>query len=1080
MVYLMEKFRKSLSLIIFIGICVSYTAQKTQVYTDKYRPYYQGQDLYDKEKFSAAQDKFKETINSLPDKQDEIRINSEYYYAVCALELFHKDAEFLLNRFVTEHPDHPKAKTVYFQLGRQNYRLRKSKKVIEYFKKVDPLDLSAEERVEYYFKLGYSYFREDDYANAKKNFHEILDKESEYNAPATYYYSHIAYTENNFQTALEGFQKIASEPMFSPIVPYYITQIYYKQGRYKQLLEYAPPYMDSVSSKRKSEFAKLIGDSYYHEGEFEKCIPYLLQFRKGSKASRDDNYLLGYAYYRTGQYADAVTYLRRVASKKDGMSQTAYYHMADAYLKLDQKDYALNAFNAASNLDFDPEIKENSLFNYAKLAYELSYNPYDKAIEAFHKYIETYPESPQVEEAYEFLIKVYMTTKNYDQALASLERIKNKDDRMKVAYQTITFNRGVELFHNGQYTNAIQKFKDVKRYPVDKRLNSESVFWIGEAHYHSGEYDKAIAQYVNFRLEPGAALTSVFHDADYNVAYSYFMKAEPFKGNSNEHIGLEARKIQLKNSITAFRNYTQLESRADKRKLQDAYLRLADCYFLLKEDKKAVEFYTTAISKGEGDLSYAYFQKAQSQGVLKDYEGKAKTLKGLLERFPNSIYKIPSIKALANTYRANNENQKALAVYQEFVDNYPQNKFVPDAYVKMAGIHLSDRHYDKAEAKLLYVLNNYPNAETENETAVLLMKDVYEGRGNLEGYYDWLETRGISVAANELDSALWGPVELAWGQGDCNTAIAKAEAYLQKVPNAKHGTEANFYIAQCVYNAGNLEKALMHYNKVVEKVNNNHYVEALRHAGNISFDLKDYRQASGHYTTLEKVAVTQENIRVSVIGQMKCFWELKNYSAAETYAGKVLNLSALDEMLEVEALLIRGISLKEMNQLDDALIYLKECNDKTKSIKGAEAKFYESEIYFLKGEHETCENSIMELVKQKPSYHYWIARGLILLGDNFIAVEDYFNARASLQSIIDNYDGVDKAEIVTMAQEKLDYITELENGGEKRVQQEDEEIDFNGMDEKDKRLFDETDDTQKEKKKKKNDKEEGGSNGEQE
>ena len=64
--------------------------------------------------------------------------------------------------------------------------------------------------------------------------------------------------------------------------------------------------------------------------------------------------------------------------------------MADAYLRLNEKDYARNAFQEASKLDFDEEIKRNSLFNYAKLAFELSYNPYDEAINAFHEFIETY------------------------------------------------------------------------------------------------------------------------------------------------------------------------------------------------------------------------------------------------------------------------------------------------------------------------------------------------------------------------------------------------------------------------------------------------------------------------------------------------------------------------------------------------------------------------------------------------------------------------------------------------------------------------------------------------------------------
>ena len=196
-----------------------------------------------------------------------------------------------------------------------------------------------------------------------------------------------------------------------------ITQIYYKQEKYKKVIEYAPVYMDSVSSKRKSEFAKLIGDAYYYEKKYNEAIPYLIEFRKGVKATRVDNYQIGFAYFGTKSYQNAVKYLARASTKKDALSQSAYYHMAESYLKIEEKDYASNAFRAASKLNFNPDISENSLFNYAKLAYELSYNPYDEAIEAFHEYIEIYPNSPQVEEAYEFLIRVYMTTKNYEDAL---------------------------------------------------------------------------------------------------------------------------------------------------------------------------------------------------------------------------------------------------------------------------------------------------------------------------------------------------------------------------------------------------------------------------------------------------------------------------------------------------------------------------------------------------------------------------------------------------------------------------------------------------------------------------------------
>jgi len=1054
--------RKSLIVVLLCSVVSSF-GQKTAIYTDEYRAYNEGQDLYDKEKYSAAQDKFEEVVNQIRNNQDEMRINAEYYFAICALELFHKDAEFLLNRFVTEHPDHPKGKSVFFQLGRHNYRLKKSKKVIEYLNKVDPYDLSENERIEYYFKLGYSYFKQKEFDKAKDKFHEILDKESEYKAPATYYYSHIAYTDGNYQTALQGFQTVSCEPMFKAIAPYYITQIYYKQEKYEKVIEYAPVYMDSVSSKRKSEFAKLIGDSYYFEKQYGDAIPYLMEFRKGVKATRVDNYQIGFAYYGTKDYKNAVKYLGRVSTKKDALSQTAYYHMAESYLKLDEKDYARNAFKAASNMEFDREITENSLFNYAKLAYELSYNPYDEAIEAFHEYIETYPNSPQVEEAYEFLIRVYMTTKNYEDALASLERIKNKDDRMKVAYQTVSFNRAVQLFHNRDFDEALIRFREVKRYPVDKKMNAESMFWIAECYYHKGEFDDAIPQYVEFRLEPGAALTSVFHQADYNVGYAFFLKANPFNYNRKKNITTTERSTHLKSSITAFRNFVLLENRVEKKSLVDAYLRLADCYFLLSDDSKAIEYYDIVINKGEGDLSYAYFKKATSQGYMEDHEGKAKTLKELTERYPNSSYQILSVRELADTYKAQGEHQKAIDTYEKFIKDYPQNKYVPRAIVNIGSVYLSMKEFNNAEKYLEKVLYEYPNATEENGSAILLMKEVYKGRDDLAGYYDWLAGQGIEIAQTELDSVLWEPVQEAWDNGDCANILLKGKEYNLKVKNGRHGADAHYYMARCIHQEEKLEEALSHYNMVIDKVNNNNYEDALKYAGNISYFLKDYRQTIAHYSTLEKVAASEENIRVSVIGQMRGFWKLNNSQSSMDYAEKVLLLSNLDGAVEIEALLIKGLSLKEMDRLDEAYTVLISLSEQTQSIQGAEAKYNAAEILFEQEKNDECEITIMELVKQKPSYDYWIARAIILLGDNFIVKEDYFNAKHSLQSVVDNYTGRDQAELVALAQSKIDYIIDLENQGEKSMEREDVEIDFDGLDEKDKKLFDDEIEEEKEK-----------------
>ena len=76
-------------------------AQKTMIFSDSYKNYRDAQELFDKSKYSAAQNKFGKVIEEINNPQDELRVDSEFYHAVCALELFHLDAEILLKRFVS-------------------------------------------------------------------------------------------------------------------------------------------------------------------------------------------------------------------------------------------------------------------------------------------------------------------------------------------------------------------------------------------------------------------------------------------------------------------------------------------------------------------------------------------------------------------------------------------------------------------------------------------------------------------------------------------------------------------------------------------------------------------------------------------------------------------------------------------------------------------------------------------------------------------------------------------------------------------------------------------------------------------
>ena len=105
---------------------------------------------------------------------------------------------------------------------------------------------------------------------------------------------------------------------------------------------------------------------------------------------------------------------------------------------------------------------------------------------------------------------------------------------------------------------------------------------------------------------------------------------------------------------------------------------------------------------------------------------------------------------------------------------------------------------------------------------------------------------------------------------------------------------------------------------------------------------------------------------------------------------------------------------------------------------GAEAQYHVAYIQYLRSEHEASEKTIFELNNRVPSYDYWVAKGFILLADNYVQIDNTFQAKATLQSIIDNNDN---DELIKLAQSKLDKILEVE-ASQARKKREEEKVEI--------------------------------------
>lgn len=1009
-------------LIVFVSVfSIKLNAQKTTIYTSDVAKYNNAMELFDKEKFSAAQNQFEEILKSSTDNKSELNVNAKYYQALCALMLFNTDAENLFIEFINQYPESPKVKMAYFYLGTYHFRGKKYEEALAWFNKIDTYDLSPEEQAEYHFKVGYCYFDGEKFEEAAKQFYEIKDTDNKYSAPAKYYYAHIAYLQKKYESSLETFLLLNNDPKFSPITPYYITQIYYLQNKYDKLIEYAPALLDTAIPKRAPEIARLLGEAYYRTNKFSEAIPYLKRYQKEKPydATREEQYQLGYALYKTDSCDQAIEWFKKSIDENDSISQAAHYHLAECYLKTNQKQYARSSFREASKMDFDPQIKEDALFSFAKISYELSYHPFNDAIKAFEEFINTYPNSTKLNNAYEYLVAVYYTTKNYQAAINSLENIKTLDTQLQEAYQKIAYYRGIELFNNRKYEEAITYFNKSDKYLISETIKADNIYWRAEAYYRLEKYAEAIGNFKQYIFEPEAIGKETLTKSYYHIGYCYFKLKE------------------YDNALGWYRKYHQntIEDKNSKVK-NDALNRIGDCFFIAQNYKAAIEYYDKAAMIGIHQIDYSLYQSAIANGVIGNYIEKSNLLQTLINRKQKSHLLDDATFELGEVQLLQNKNDKALENFKLIVEKHPNSPYVSRSLVKQGLIYFNQQNDDNALTVFKKVVKDYPNTE-ESKEALEKIKKIYVEKGDLSTYENYLSSVGTpDSAALILDTDYYEVAQNSYMSGNCEKATNEFAKYLEKYPNGTFALDAHFYKATCENKAGFINEALIDYQYVLQTGKNKFTEIALLSSAKINMELGKNEGALNNYNQLEYLADNPENVFKSQVEQMRLNFQLNHIEGAIKYCEIIINKDIDDANLITEAHLIYAKSLLSK---DDYNLALKEFTTASGSANrfGAEAKYNVAHILHLRGDYDNCEVEVFSLIKKFNSYDYWMGKALILLSDNYVVKEDIFQAKVTLQNIIDNSK---YPELVSIATEKLNIIKEQENA--RKVPKEEEEIEL--------------------------------------
>lgn len=101
------------------------------------------------------------------------------------------------------------------------------------------------------------------------------------------------------------------------------------------------------------------------------------------------------------------------------------------------------------------------------------------------------------------------------------------------------------------------------------------------------------------------------------------------------------------------------------------------------------------------------------------------------------------------------------------------------------------------------------------------------------------------------------------------------------------------------------------------------------------------------------------------------------------------------------------------NKASEALKELNLASLKSKTETGAEARYLVAEQQLKAKQYDKAIESAFDISNSYSSYDYWVGKGFILMSDAYVGKGDKFQAKATLESIIDNYENKEDGVIKT-------------------------------------------------------------------
>jgi TolA-binding protein len=979
---------------IIVSLCLAAagfvaSGQRSFPFDSPDRLFSEGKEFFELKNYAGCTDKL-QAYKKMATNSDLVQ-ESDYMLAFIAFEQGQVNAAEILEAYLKQYPDSRHGDEVCLLTGSCYFERKDYTGAESRLANVRTDALTDKQREVLNYRLAYSRMQNNDLESARRLFATVREFGGEYSQASTYYVAYIDYATEEYDGALQEFNLLKKNPEYREQANYYIAQIQYIKDNHEEVVKLTERLLRTYpDSDNNTELYRIAGNSYYQLGNQGKAITMLKRYISSTDVpSRSELYILGICEYNQGDYMNAVDALSQTVTEEDELTQNASLYLGQSYLQLNDRNNARMAFDQAGSMVFNRKTQETALYNYALLIHETSFTGFGESVKVFETFLNEFPDSQYSDKVNDYLVEVYLTSKNYDAALESINKIRRPSAKIMEARQNILFQLGNQAFMDVDMKQAVDYFDQaIEMGAYDDEARSDAYFWRGESYYRMEEYANAVSDFNSYLGMAKQSLSNNQSLVYYNLGYCYFKRRE------------------FGQSLIYLRRYVTLEKNLDAKSYADAYNRIGDCLFYDRRFAEAESNYSRAVTLQPSSADYALYQQGFVLGLQRDYNGKIRMMDRVVNEFPASQYADDALFERGRTFVLLDKYRESASSFKMLIEQYPQSSLAPKSGIQLGLLYYNDNRLELSVEAYKRVINDYPGSE-EAKVAVQDLKSVYIDMNDISSYAAYVNSLdgNMHIEISEQDSLTYLAAERLFTRSDFDGAQRSLLNYLATFPGGAFSSNANYYLAKIAFDRKEYTDAKRLFALALSSGDTKFREESLARKSEIEYLEKDYAAAIETFRELQRVAESRENREAAKLGIMRCARYTGNEQEALEAASELLKGTNLSPEIESEARYLRAKTYLKLGENSKAAPDLTMLSRDTRTEHGAEARYLLAQSYYDSKDIAQAEKELLNFIEKGTPHQYWLARGFILLADIYIDKEDDFQARQYLTSLKRNYSG---------------------------------------------------------------------------